>query len=31
MPYLNLEGWKGLAMTSPMAHALASGMEWTKP
>ena len=24
----NLEGWKGLAMTSPMAHAIASGMEW---
>lgn len=27
----DLEGWKGLAMTSPMASALASGMEWTKP
>ena len=27
----DLEGWKGLAMTSPMAHAMASGMEWSKP
>lgn len=23
-----LEGWKGLSITSPMAHAIASGMEW---
>jgi hypothetical protein len=27
----DLPGWAGLAATSPTAHAMASGMEWSKP
>lgn len=28
---IDLPGWEGLAVTSPNAYAMASGMEWGKP